>query len=88
METLLCCSRVKALIAPDKVVIGGQTDEKDKYIAPTVLANVTFNDNPMKEEVVTSLFSLFHPDVSGKILIPTVFHIFTTCYRYLVPYYP
>lgn len=43
--------RVAALIDQDKVLVGGQTDESDKFIAPTILKDVTFDDAVMKEEI-------------------------------------
>ncbi|KAF8585282.1 aldehyde dehydrogenase [Ramaria rubella] len=33
------------------VILGGQTSRADKYIAPTVVQNVSFNDPLMKEEI-------------------------------------
>jgi len=44
-------NRVKGLIALDKVAVGGQTDEKDNYIAPTVLKDVKPDDPCMQQEV-------------------------------------
>jgi acyl-CoA reductase-like NAD-dependent aldehyde dehydrogenase len=43
--------RIAALIEPDKVVIGGQTDAQERYIAPTVLTGVTQDSPSMGEEV-------------------------------------
>lgn len=43
--------RVKGLIDPAKVVVGGQCDKKDRYIAPTIMRNVTLDDAVMKEEI-------------------------------------
>ncbi|XP_029431343.1 aldehyde dehydrogenase family 3 member B1 [Rhinatrema bivittatum] len=43
--------RVKALLASGKVVIGGGSDEEDKYIAPTVLVDVKETDPVMQEEI-------------------------------------
>ena len=34
-----------------KLVIGGETDEKDRYIAPTVLADCKQTEPAMQEEV-------------------------------------
>ncbi|XP_062504333.1 aldehyde dehydrogenase family 3 member A2-like [Corticium candelabrum] len=42
--------RVKKLLDSNKVVIGGETDEETLYIAPTILANVSPDDDIMKEE--------------------------------------
>jgi aldehyde dehydrogenase (NAD+) len=43
--------RILALIDQKKVVVGGQFNEADRYIAPTVLKNVTLNDKIMAEEI-------------------------------------
>ena len=36
----------------DKIAIGGDINEKDNYISPTVLKDVKFTDSAMQEEVV------------------------------------
>ncbi len=43
--------RICGLIDPDKVVIGGETDEAACRIAPTVMDNVTWDDAVMQEEI-------------------------------------
>jgi len=43
--------RLSELLDSDKVIIGGQTDESDLYIAPTVLNNVDYTDAVMQEEI-------------------------------------
>uniref|UniRef100_A0A8C3KKY2 Aldehyde dehydrogenase domain-containing protein n=1 Tax=Calidris pygmaea TaxID=425635 RepID=A0A8C3KKY2_9CHAR len=43
--------RVRALLCSGRVAIGGQTDEKERYIAPTVLADVLPCDPAMQEEI-------------------------------------
>ena len=43
--------RIAGLIDSDKVVIGGQTDAADHYIAPTVLSNVSADSPVMQEEI-------------------------------------
>lgn len=44
-------NRIVSLIDHDKVVIGGQYDASQKYIAPTVMKNVTWDDAVMQEEI-------------------------------------
>ena len=44
-------SRLKAMLTSGKVAIGGQTDEQQRYIAPTVLVDVTASDSVMQEEI-------------------------------------
>ncbi|CAH2089350.1 unnamed protein product [Euphydryas editha] len=46
-------SRLQALIdaSKDKVVIGGRYDAQDRFIAPTILANVTASDKIMEDEI-------------------------------------
>lgn len=43
--------RVASLISDDKVVHGGETNREDKYIAPTLMTNVTADDPVMQEEI-------------------------------------
>jgi aldehyde dehydrogenase (NAD+) len=42
---------VIALIDKSKIVIGGDHDESQKYIEPTILFNVTPEDKIMQEEI-------------------------------------
>jgi acyl-CoA reductase-like NAD-dependent aldehyde dehydrogenase len=41
-------NRIRKLIDTDKVVVGGQTQVEDKFIAPTLLQNVTMEDAVMQ----------------------------------------
>ncbi len=43
--------RVRSLIDPDKVVLGGDADPRDRYIAPTVMRDVELDDKVMAEEI-------------------------------------
>ncbi|XP_068541628.1 aldehyde dehydrogenase family 3 member B1-like [Anas acuta] len=43
--------RVRALLCSGRVAIGGQTDEKERYIAPTVLVDLQPSDPAMQEEI-------------------------------------
>jgi aldehyde dehydrogenase (NAD+) len=43
--------RLKAMLTSGKVAIGGQTDEQQRYIAPTVLVDVQASDSVMQEEI-------------------------------------
>ena len=43
--------RVSGLIAKDKVLVGGQTDAASRFIAPTVLRDVSLKDKVMQEEI-------------------------------------
>ncbi|XP_053564831.1 aldehyde dehydrogenase family 3 member B1 [Bombina bombina] len=43
--------RLSALLKCGKIVIGGETDESEKYISPTVLVDVNETDSVMKEEI-------------------------------------
>lgn len=44
-------SRLKAMLASGKIAIGGETDEQQRYIAPTVLVDVSASDSVMQEEI-------------------------------------
>ncbi len=43
--------RLAGLIEADKVAIGGDTDEPDRYIGPTVMTDATMDDAAMAEEI-------------------------------------
>ncbi len=43
--------RLKALIDPDKVYCGAKFDKENRYISPTILHNVTFDAEVMKDEI-------------------------------------
>ncbi|KFW77386.1 Aldehyde dehydrogenase family 3 member B1, partial [Manacus vitellinus] len=43
--------RVRKLLCSGRVAIGGQTDEAERYIAPTILADVQPSDPVMQEEI-------------------------------------
>ncbi|KAM6115385.1 aldehyde dehydrogenase family 3 member B1-like [Pterocles gutturalis] len=43
--------RVQALLSSGRVAIGGETDEKERYIAPTVLVDLQPSDPIMQEEI-------------------------------------
>lgn len=43
--------RVKGLIIPEKVSYGGGWDDKDLYISPTLMDNISLDDNVMKDEI-------------------------------------
>jgi acyl-CoA reductase-like NAD-dependent aldehyde dehydrogenase len=44
-------SRPAGLIDPSKVLIGGESDPGTRYLAPTILYPVTWDDPPMKDEI-------------------------------------
>lgn len=43
--------RLSALIDPEKVIFGGQTNREERYIAPTILDAVTWDDPVMQDEI-------------------------------------
>ena len=44
-------ARIIKLLDKNKIITGGQTDEQDLYIAPTIMDNVNWEDAVMKEEI-------------------------------------
>jgi acyl-CoA reductase-like NAD-dependent aldehyde dehydrogenase len=40
-----------SLIDESKVVIGGESDKENRYISPTVMTNVQYDDRVMQEEI-------------------------------------
>lgn len=43
--------RLKGLLGSGTIVIGGQVNDADRYLAPTVLDNVDWNDSVMESEI-------------------------------------
>lgn len=43
--------RLITYINKDKVVIGGEYDKEERYLAPTVMDNITFDDPVMQDEI-------------------------------------
>ncbi|NXT58611.1 AL3B1 dehydrogenase, partial [Pluvianellus socialis] len=50
--------RLQVLLRGGRVVIGGETDEKERYIAPTVLVDVQPSDPIMQEEIFGPLLPI------------------------------
>jgi aldehyde dehydrogenase (NAD+) len=44
-------NRLIGLIEPSKVYFGGESDASERYIAPTIMHNVTFDDKVMEDEI-------------------------------------
>jgi acyl-CoA reductase-like NAD-dependent aldehyde dehydrogenase len=51
IQTKICFRRLESLIDKSKVVLGGEIDERDLYISPTVMFDVNENDKIMGEEI-------------------------------------
>ena len=54
-------SRVKSLLegSSGTVAVGGESDEKTKYIAPTLLVDVEMSDSVMKDEVCIRICAIY-----------------------------
>jgi aldehyde dehydrogenase (NAD+) len=50
--------RLEKLISQGRAVIGGETDEKSRYIAPTILDDVDLNTSLMKDEIFGPLLPI------------------------------
>ena len=60
--------RVAALIEGEEILIGGQTNREERFIAPTVLNNVSWDAPVMQEEIFGPVLPvLSYTDVSGVI---------------------
>ena len=51
MITKIVCRRVKKFLDNGDTYMGGDTDEKENYIGPTILHNIKTTDSCMQEEV-------------------------------------
>ncbi len=54
--------RIENLIDPKKIYFGGVVDKKNKFVSPTILHNVTFDDEIMKEEIFGPLLPVVRYD--------------------------
>ncbi len=54
--------RLQLLMDPAKVYYGGTVDKKNKFVSPTILHNVTFDDEIMKEEIFGPLLPVVRYD--------------------------
>ncbi|XP_023953561.2 aldehyde dehydrogenase, dimeric NADP-preferring isoform X2 [Bicyclus anynana] len=79
--------RLQSLLeaSKDKVVLGGRYDAQDRFIAPTVLANVTLNDKIMEDEIFGPILPIVPVDNAYEAIKfindrekPLVFYVFTT----------
>lgn len=76
--------RLVTLIHHDKVVMGGQYDREDLYIAPTIMKDITWDDAVMSDEIFGPLMPILtynHLDEVIKAVNarpkPLAFYIFT-----------
>ncbi len=58
--------RLKSLINENKVAIGGETNESERYISPTVMKGVTPDDAVMKEEIFGPLLPIVNVDTPSE----------------------
>lgn len=61
------CRRIASLIDPAKVVVGGQYDIEKRFIAPTVMSNVTLDDKIMREEIFGPVLPVLIYDELGEV---------------------
>lgn len=55
-------NRIQKMINPGKVYYGGKSDKKNLFIPPTILHNVTFEDEVMKDEIFGPLLPVVRYD--------------------------
>lgn len=55
-----CCRRLTDLLEATKgqVVVGGESDASERYIAPTIITNVAADDKLMEDEVFGPLLPI------------------------------
>ncbi len=62
--------RLTQLLDPDKIVVGGQVNLQQRYIAPTVLDRVSLEDTVMQEEIFGPILPIIeYGDLSEAIAI-------------------
>jgi aldehyde dehydrogenase (NAD+) len=77
-------ARLLALMKEGRIAIGGQSDEKDRYIAPTVLTDVPTDAAVLQEEIFGPILPVVGYQALDEALAfirsrpkPLVFHLFT-----------
>ena len=60
--------RLKGLIDPKKVMYGGNTQEDDLYIGPTVMTGVTWEDPVMQEEIFGPVLPVLTYDKLNEVI--------------------
>lgn len=86
--------KVSSFIDADKVAFGGQVDEQDKFIAPTILDNPSWDSSVMKEEIFGPVLPIISYEDSEDMIkkiksfeTPLAFYVFSkdknTTNRYL-----
>ena len=78
-------ARIAGLIDADKVAVGGRTDAADRYIAPTVMTDVTLDDAVMGEEIFGPVLPVLEYASMDEVLStiaqhpnPLALYLFTT----------
>lgn len=66
--------RILSLIAPDKIVFGGESDESALKISPTILDGVTFTDSVMSEEIFGPVLPVIEYESYGQITAAIAHH--------------
>jgi acyl-CoA reductase-like NAD-dependent aldehyde dehydrogenase len=62
------CHRLAELIDPQKVIIGGEVHLDDRYIAPTVMDHVTWDDPIMQEEIFGPILPILEYDEVTEVI--------------------
>ncbi|MBX2845078.1 MAG: aldehyde dehydrogenase [Saprospiraceae bacterium] len=80
--------RLHQLIDPEKVIFGGQTNPSTRYIAPTLMDHVTWDDAIMQEEIFGPILPILtYSDLSNakqavrKLSKPLAFYVFSRSAR-------
>lgn len=61
-------NRIKNLIDPSKVIFGNQLDQATRYISPTLLDNVGWNDKVMQEEIFGPILPILSFDSITEVI--------------------
>ncbi len=62
--------RIAAMINTDKVVIGGEIRRRERYIAPTVMRDVTWSDTVMEDEIFGPILPVLRYTDTNEIFEP------------------
>ena len=81
--------RLSAMLTPENIRIGGQTNAPDRYIAPTILDNITWEHPSMQEEIFGPILPVISFDTMAEAITmvnrhakPLALYLFTINRQY------
>lgn len=79
-------SRLGELLKEGSIIVGGDIDKNEKYISPTIMENITWNNSIMKEEIFGPILPILEYSSLNEVITsirnngkPLALYVFTKC---------